>query len=328
MILASSGTKPRHTLSPASHAEDAAANAVWLDLLDATEEERAFTERVTGLRVPARAELAEIERSSRLSMRDGVLTMSTPMVSRRDHDRPVVAPLGFVVSPGRLLTIRYTPIAALDAYAEEMYDESGPAPTGIGVFVGVLETIVDRLADVLESAGIELDGISHQVFRRETIGVRGMRRENAIMQQTLTAVGQAGDLLSHLRDSVIGIGRIAAYTSESASSWTSPDLHGRLATVRQDIASLNDYDVQITGKVQFLLDATLGFINIQQNNVIKVLTVASIVGIPPTLIAGIYGMNFKNIPELSWSYGYAYGLGVIVLSAILPLWLFWRRGWI
>ncbi len=98
--------------------------------------------------------------------------------------------------------------------------------------------------------------------------------------------------------------------------------------MRQDVASLNDYDVQITGKVQFLLDATLGFINIQQNNVIKVLTVASIVGIPPTLIASIYGMNFKGMPELTWAWGYPYGLTVIALSAILPLVWFWRRGWI
>lgn len=328
MIFANSGTRPRHALSPAPHAEEMATNAVWLDLYNATDEERAFTERVTGLRVPARTELSEIERSSRLSMRSGVLTMSTPMVSPGDGERRVIAPLGFVVSPERLLTIRYAPMTALDAYAEDMCDEAAPAPTGMGAFIGVLEAIVDRLADVLENAGAELDGLSHQVFRPETMGVKRMRREGAIMQQTLTAVGQAGDLLSHLRDSLVGIGRIGAYTSESAASWTSPELRARLATARQDITSLNDYGVQIMGKVQFLLDATLGFINIQQNNVMKVLTVASIVGIPPVLIAGIYGMNFKNMPELSWSFGYAYGLGVILVSGILPLWWFWRRGWL
>ena len=102
----------------------------------------------------------------------------------------------------------------------------------------------------------------------------------------------------------------------------------RLLTVRQDVASLSDYDAQLTNKVQFLLDATLGFINIEQNNGIKILTVVSVVGIPPTLIASMYGMNFKNMPELQWEYGYLYGIVMIVLSGVIPLLWFRKRGWI
>jgi len=328
MILANTGSQPRYRLIPGPHPPEAATHAIWLDLVDATEEERGLAERVTGLRVPTRAELSEIERSSRLSSRDGVLTMSTPMVSSRDGKHVAGAPLGFVLSRERLLTVRYAPMRALDSYAETMCDPDAPAPSSVGAFVGVLEAIVDRLADVLENVGTELDQLSHQIFRPETMGVRRMRRESAAMQTTLAGVGRVGDLVSNLRDGLVGISRIVAYVGEVAADWMPAELRSRLATLRQDIASLNDYDVQITGKVQFLLDATLGFINIQQNNVIKVLTVASIVGIPPTLIASIYGMNFKDIPELSWTYGYPYGLTVIVLSAILPLLLFWRRGWI
>ncbi len=98
--------------------------------------------------------------------------------------------------------------------------------------------------------------------------------------------------------------------------------------MRQDLASLTEYDSQMTNKVQFLLDATLGFINIEQNSSIKVLTVISLVGVPPTLIASIYGMNFANMPELHWAHGYAYGLSMIALSAVLPLVWFKWRGWI
>ncbi|HEY5300857.1 MAG TPA: magnesium transporter CorA family protein [Acetobacteraceae bacterium] len=328
MILANTGTRPRYALTPGPHVADQSPHGVWLDLVDATEEERAMAERITGLRVPARAELSEIERSSRLTSRNGVLTLSTSMVSDGDGKHSPVAPLGFVLSHDRLLTVRYEPMRALDRYAERMCDPDTAAPTGMTVFVGVLESLVDRLADMLETVGAELDQLSHQIFRPETINLGRVRRESAAMQSTLTGVGRVGDLLSHLRDSLVGISRIAAYVSEVAADWIPAESRSRFVTLRQDVASLNDYDVQIAGKVQFLLDATLGFINIQQNNVIKVLTVASIVGIPPTLIAGVYGMNFKNMPELSWSYGYAYGLGAIVLSAILPLVWFWRRGWI
>lgn len=325
MILANTGTQPRHALTPGPHE---ASDAVWIDLFDATEEERALAERISGLRVPARTELSEIERSSRLASHDGVLSLSTPMVSKSQGQRPMLSPLGFVLSRERLLTIRYEPLRAFDAFAERLCGPGAPTPTAMGAFVGLLEALVDRLADVLEMVGAELDELSHMIFRPETIKARRVRRESAAMHATLTGVGRTGDLVSSLRDSLLGLSRIVGFVAEVAAEWTPPDLRSRFVTLRQDIASLNDYDVQITGKVQFLLDAILGFINIQQNNVIKVLTVASIVGIPPTLVASIYGMNFKDIPELSWTYGYPYGLTVIVLSAVLPLLLFWRRGWI
>jgi magnesium transporter len=112
-----------------------------------------------------------------------------------------------------------------------------------------------------------------------------------------------------------------------AGEWLPADVKQRLETVRQDVASLSDYDAHLTNKVQLLLDATLGMINIEQNNIIKVLAIVSVVGIPPTLVASMYGMNFKNMPELDWAWGYPYGLAVIAISAILPvLWFKWR-GW-
>ncbi|MEO8713516.1 MAG: CorA family divalent cation transporter, partial [Acetobacteraceae bacterium] len=218
MILANTGTKPRHSLLPGPHAAEP--HAVWLDLVDATEEERAVTERITGLRVPARAELSEIERSSRLASRDGVLTLSTPMVSRSDGESPVVSPLGFVLSRERLLTIRYEPLRAFDSFAERMCDPDAPAPTGMSAFVGLLEALVDRLADVLEKVGMELDQLSHQIFRPETMKARRVRRVSAAMQATLSGVGRAGDLVSSLRDSLIGLSRIVGFVGEVAADWT------------------------------------------------------------------------------------------------------------
>lgn len=250
MIFANTGLQPRRPLPPGHGAIEHAAHAVWLDLLDPTEEERALAERITGLRVPARAELSEIERSSRLAAHNGVLTMSSPMVSTMEGKRAFVSPLGFVLSREKLLTVRYEALRAFDNFAESLCDPEAPAPDSVTVFVGLLEEIVDRLADSLENVGAELDRLSQKIFRPESMGVRRVRYETAIMQATLTGVGDAGGRVSSLRDSLLGISRIVGYVGETASEWTPPALRTRFVTLRQDVASLNDYDVQITGKVQ------------------------------------------------------------------------------
>jgi magnesium transporter len=144
----------------------------------------------------------------------------------------------------------------------------------------------------------------------------------------LRSIGRAGDRLSNLRDSLLGIQRIVLYATQHAAGFMPAEDRQRLKTVRQDVTSLTDYDGQLANKVQFLLDATLGFINIEQNNSIKILTVVSVVGVPPTLVASIYGMNFKTMPELDWAWGYPYGLTMIVLTAVIPLIWFKRKGWI
>src|SRR5215469_9344924 len=154
------------------------------------------------------------------------------------------------------------------------------------------------------------------------------KHEDTMLRETLVTLGRIGDLVSHIRESQVGAGRIVPYLETATEAWLPKELHGRMHTLRRDIASLNDYDTHLNDKLQFLLDATLGFINIAQNNVMKVLTVVSVVGIPPVLVAGIYGMNFKSMPEYDWSWGYAYGLAILVLSGLIPLALFKKRNWI
>ncbi len=357
MLTVHSGAGPARVLAdPHPGAEE----GVWFDLLDGTEAERRLAGRLTGLRVPGRAEIAEIETSSRLQREGDTLHLSTPIVARPDDGAaPVVTPLGLVLSPRHLLTVRHSPIGAFDAFAgrleagladaaappdtaspgaaaspEAAGASSGVAPgelarplTSIDVFLGLMEAMVDRAADALEQVGAELNALSHAIFHAEHRSGRG-GRSDAVLRGVLRRIGRAGDLVSHLRDSLLGLGRIAAYVAEAHVPWGPADLPARCASVRADIASLADYDAQLTGKVQFLLDATLGFLNIEQNNGIKVLTVVSLVGIPPTLIASIYGMNFKDMPELNWTYGYPCALALIALSVAGPLALFRWRGWL
>lgn len=321
MLLAHTGKAPPRPVRPRDE------DAIWLDLLEPTPAERDEAERASGLRLPSRESVAEIESSSRLQVEGDVLTLSTPAISRVDGQLPVPSPLGFVLSPSRLVTLRWARLPAFDAYAARL-GTGTEAPDSMTAFVGLLEAQVDRLADVLEQVGRDLDSLSTLIFHSDEGGSRRLSRQDAELRRTLRRVGVAGDLVSRLRDSLLGLGRIVGFVPQAAAGWMPAALAGRFAALRTDIASLSEYDSQLTNTVQFLLDAALGFLNIEQNVGIKVLTVVSLVGIPPTLIASIYGMNFKNMPELNWTYGYPYGLTLIALSVIVPLGLFKLRGWL
>ena len=149
-----------------------------------------------------------------------------------------------------------------------------------------------------------------------------------MLRATLVTLGRIGDLVSHVRESQVSAGRIVPYVETVAAAWLPKDIGPRFHTLQRDIASLNDFDTHLNDKLQFLLDATLGFINIAQNNVMKVLTVVSVAGVPPVLVAGIYGMNFKSMPELEWVWGYPYSLVLMLATTLIPLAIFRWRGWL
>ena len=298
---------------------------VWIDLIDPSDEERAAVATLTGLVVPSRGDLDEIESSSRLFRRDDTLYLTTPL-TRRTPTRTSAAPLGIVANARWLLTIRFSDYPSFESYARVV--ETSTAPLGApALLVGLLEAIVDRLADVLEHVGGELDGVSARVFA-DNSNRRGARHLDERLRSLLKNVGRTGDTVSMIRDSLLGLTRMVLFLTDAIASAPDKRLSARLRTVEHDLRSLSDYDAQVTGKVQFLLDATLGFINIEQNNGLRVITVASIIGVAPTLVASIYGMNFKNMPELSWSFGYYYALCLMAVTVILPLLWFRRIGWI
>jgi magnesium transporter len=307
------------------------ANVAWIDLLKPDPDEVAFVKRTTGLDMPSIGELSEIESSSRLRNQNGAIYLSAPLIYRAESDQPLTTPVGFVLMRERLITVRFEELNLFKTFIDrDLTAESDPL-TSAAVFAGLMDAIADRLADILENIAAELDALSHRLFRSpatEPVARRPPARESADLRVILRRVGHTGDLASKIRDSLLGIGRIVPYVSTVAADWLPPEIKPRLDTVRQDVLSLSDYDTHIVNKVQLLLDATLGLINVEQNNIIKVLTIVSVVGIPPTLIASMYGMNFKGMPEYDWSWGYPYGLALIALSAILPVAWFKWRGWI
>ena len=304
--------------------EPPSARRVWFDLVDPTAEESARVAEESGIRVPSRESLQEIEASSRVRADGKVLYLSMPLASASDPVSFAPMPLGFVLSPQTLITLRYSDLQAF-AHVQELL-RANPHADSAGIFASLIEAMVDHGADMLEKLSGELVSVSARAFSPRP-APRHDKRMTQTLRVCLTEIGTAGDHSSRIRESLLGLQRITGFVSELGADWLAPELQVRLKTARQDLSSLVDFEAHLAGKTQFLLDAILGFINMEQNDIFKVLTIVSVVGIPPTLIASMYGMNFHYMPELSWHYGYVYGLGLIAASTLVPIIWFKRRGW-
>jgi magnesium transporter len=247
------------------------------------------------------------------------------VVARGDTAEAEMSPMGFVLSDRVLITVRFARLKPIDLAAHQFaYLDR---PTSVTAFTVVLEAVGDRLADLLETAQAELDQISRRIFRSREMG-RPIARANAQLRETLIQVGQLGDRLGKIRGALLGVARLAPFAVETGREWIGPEYCARLNAVRTDVLSLADYETHLDGKTQFLLDAVLGFINTEQNDLFKILTIVSVVGVPPTLVASVYGMNFAVMPELHWRFGYPYALALIVLTTVLPMaWFKWKRWW-
>jgi magnesium transporter len=309
-----------------SEAQGLPGEIIWIDLFDPTDAEKSFVANRAGIRVPSNEALSEIEASSRLFVEREALYLTTPVVARADTIDAALSPIGLILTKNLLVTIRF---AELKAFSEvsELVNRDESIGSSTGVFTALLESIVDRGADVLEHLAADLDNISRSLFRGDPAQRQHTVRSNAALRRILFVVGSTGDRLALARDVILGIARIAPFVLSVRQDWIIPEFEARLGAVVKDVASLNDYEGHLSNKVQLLLDAVLGFITIEQNDLFKVLTIVSVVGIPPTIVAGIYGMNFKFMPELNWTWGYPFGLAVIALSALVPLVWFKLRGW-
>jgi len=330
MLTLHDGTRTYKDITPELDSSFLPPEVKWIDILDGTPEEVAFVERALKRHLPTKEELNEIESSSRLRADRNTFYLSATVVSR-GTGIPKATPVGFILTKDLCVTIRYAPLLAFTSFEDEFADEENDYTGSAGAFVGLIAAIVDRAADLLENVESELDQISQHIFYSGSGAlalIKKPARATASLRETLKRIGHNGDLSSKIRDSLLGMGRIVSYVGEMGADWFSKELKVHLKTQHHDITSLSDYDMHLMNKVQLLLDATMGMINIEQNNIIKVLTVVSVVGIPPTLVASMYGMNFKYMPELDWAWGYPWGLLLILLSGVAPIVWFKIRGWL
>jgi magnesium transporter len=298
-------------------------DASWIDLIDPTPTEISAFEKAFGLRVPTKEELSEIETTSRLRVEHGALYMTAPLILATGDEPWIAAPTGFALSKTILLTVRFVQWTIFDSVGKELNGErSEPAL----VYVRVLEELVDHVADLLEASSQALDDASHVIFRRDNL--RRLSRETSLLRQLLVRTGRTSERMARINYTLVCLDRMAKFTIERGREWVAQDQISRLQSVSADIASLEQYAEGLVNRIQLLQDAATGIINVAQNEVMKILTIASVAGIPPVVIAGIYGMNFKNMPELNWVWGYPFALVLIVLTTLLPLIWFKWKDWI
>ena len=303
-----------------------ATGAIWVDVLQPSPAEEKAVEAFLGAGLPTREETQEIEFSSRFYAEDGAVYMTASLLTGVDLGKPALAPLTIVVAGDRMVTLRYDDLRALRQFLARAGKPGSGCVSTPAVFLGLIEAIVDRTADVLERISADVDRINQEIFARQSDHPRHRGRG---LEGVIGAIGVQGDLAAKSRESLASLERLAQF-----ASLTLPPAFGkganknRLKLVQRDIRSLEDHVSFLSNKITFLLDATLGLISVQQNEVIRVLTVAATIFFPPTLIGTIYGMNFAGMPELTWTLGYPFALFLMALSAILPYLYFKRRGWL
>jgi magnesium transporter len=301
--------------------------ATWIDLEEPTDEEEKLVERCVKLNVPTQEELAEIEPSSRLYERDGALYMTISALCGIADGDPTTTPLGFVLADDRLITVRYATPKPVRLFMEHVRREPELARDATTVMVRMLDAIIDRLADELEGLGTELERISAHIFERRA---EDRRIPATRLTALLTRIGRAQTLLAKIRYSAVSTSRMLSFLGGSSvlHQDTQKDARRHVESLYTDVTSLSEHASFQSDNLTFLLDASLGLISVEQNAAMKLFSWAALIFLPPTLVAGIYGMNFHHMPELSWLYGYPFALTLVVASAVLPLWYFKRRGWI
>jgi len=273
--------------------------------------------------------MLEIETSSRLYRAGDNLFLTVPIATRDEDATSHSAPLAFVLTPKILLTVRFEPVRICAPRTNVAPGDDRPLSGGAGVLIGLLEALIDNIADDMENATARLDQHSRSIFVDQVRPSKGRpRNEDHSLRELLIRIGRAHAFTSRIGETLLVVTRMTHYVAAEAAEDLSAEAKTRLDRLTRDAVSLSDHEAHMSEKIQFLLDASLGLISVDQNDIFKILTMVSVVGIPPTLIASMYGMNFKNIPEYDWAYGYPYGLTVIFLSAVIPLiWFKWRRWW-
>jgi magnesium transporter len=315
----------------AAPAEALPADVIWIDLVNPTVEEDRQVERWLGIAIPSREEMQEIEQSSRLYEERGALYMTALLPWRADSMEPSNAPVTFIQAPKHLVTVRFADPQPFRTFLARCAKQPQKITHANSAFIALLEAIVDRSADLLERAGAELDGLSGGVFRPENTGRSGLKRSTrqpADLQALVLSIGRDNDFVSKVHESLLSLSRLLIFYGETGGKRLPEELKPRLKTLSRDVRSLNEHAVSLTNKILFLLDATLGLINIQQNAIIKIFSVVAVIFMPPTLVASIYGMNFQFIPELHWQHGYPWALFLMVASGLLPYLYFKFRHWL
>jgi magnesium transporter len=308
---------------PVENGADLPSAAVWIDLIKPTLQEDKAVERLVGIAIPTREEMQEIETSSRLYVENGARYMTATLMCQSETETPRTTPVTFILAGDRLVTVRYDDPKPFLLVTHKLGRMCSPKVSGQSVLMDLLDAVIDRAADILEKISAEVDQASYNIL--ESGGPAASRSRT--YQTVLKTIGRTGDLTSKVRESLVSIGRLLLFLANEAEGmrWAK-DARAQLQSMQSDVHSLSDHSSYLTNKITFLLNAMLGVVSLEQNNIIKLFSVAAVVLMPPTLVASIYGMNFAHMPELDWQLGYPLALVLMVVAGALPYFYFkWRR---
>lgn len=301
---------------------------LWVDLFQPTTTEIELWNERLGLDLPTRPEMEEIESTSRLYVEDHALFMTATVLSNSEEPGDIrTTPVTFVLGQKILVTMRFVDNQPFRQFIHNLERRPTTRKTPAHALSGLIDSLVDRLADILEKVGSECDRLSHEIFRSNATR-RKASQQNELLRELLQRTGQNGEIVAKTQESLMTINRIIVYFLESIKNMGLESLTSHVKGISRDIQSLSDHANFLDGKFGFLLDAVLGLINIEQNQIIKIFSIAAVIFLPPTVVASIYGMNFSIMPELSLEWGYPFALGLMLLSAIVPFVYFRRKGWI
>jgi len=320
MITSYRAEQGRCIIARGDLAADTLYSAAWIDLFEPTAADESLAEATVGAAVPTRDEMAEIEPSSRLYEEAGAAVMTAPLLIRSQSPYPDSTEVTFVLTERHLVTVRYAEPVSLATFAAAAERSPSLCSGPREVFVGLLDAMTDRLADTLEETGRELDRTG-----RDTATSPPVAHD---LRTRLQDLGRSAEIVSKARESLVGLARLVAFARGHRLLRGDDAAMGALKTVATDVAVLLEHTASLSSKITFLLDASLGLINIEQNAIIKTFSVVAVMFLPPTLIASIYGMNFEVMPELGWRFGYPMALAAMVASMIAPFLYFKRKGWV
>ena len=299
--------------------------SVWIDLLNPSKEEEHFIEAQLRLQLPTREEMAEIEASSRLYQESGAHFMTATVLHQTDTPDPQPATITFILTENRLVTLRYIEPKAFPLFLARAAKGDAACDTAMAVLLGLLDAVIDREADLIERLQAETEKIAQTIFDIKGGSATRSRRFDVILKQ----IGKEGVIASRTRESLLSQGRLLTYLAQVALLRKDVDtVRERIRTEAQDVQSLSDHLTYLNARITFMLEASLGMVSIEQNEIIKVFSVVAVMLMPPTLVASIYGMNFRYMPELEWSFGYPLAIGLMVLSGLVPFLYFRRKGWL
>ncbi|WP_064686130.1 magnesium transporter CorA family protein [Rhizobium bangladeshense] len=305
---------------PASFPED----VVWIDMVEPSREEELYVEKVLGIEVPTREDLKDIEPSARLYIENDAVFMTASLVWKAETDAPTLTDVAFILTGNRLVTIRYAHPKSFALFIAALHRLPENWRSGAALLAKLLETIVDRTAEILETSVSRIDILSTHVFGR----AKRVRKPSNYLEQKLRDIAGHHRMISKLRDSLGSLSRLLTFFHTIPAIQQDHEAKELCRTISRDIQSLSEHASFVAANVTFLLDASLGLINIEQNSIIKIFSIASVVFLPPTLVASIYGMNFQFMPELAWAAGYPYSLALMVISAVIPFFFFRWKGWL